>query len=211
MPRRFDLSLYLITDEALIGARDLLAVVGAAVEGGASIVQLRAPKAPVRRQIEDARALKALLKPLGIALIVNDRVDVALAADADGVHLGQDDMAARDARAVLGPERIIGLSVGSPAEFAASREDVAVADYVGIGPVRATGTKSDAGGAIGVEGFAAVRRLIDKPAVAIGGLTVDLVPALANAGADGVAVISAILKAEDPRAASRDFRAALDR
>jgi thiamine-phosphate pyrophosphorylase len=211
MPRPFDLSLYLITDEALIGARDLLAVVGAAVDGGASIVQLRAPKAPVRQQIDDARALKALLTPRNIALIINDRVDVALAADADGVHLGQDDMTARDARAVLGPDRIIGLSVGSPAEFAASQEDIAVVDYVGIGPVRATGTKSDAGSAIGVEGFGTVRRLIDKPAVAIGGLTVDLVPALAKAGADGMAVISAILRAEDPRAASREFRSALDR
>ncbi|MFS8036173.1 thiamine phosphate synthase [Xanthobacter sp. AM11] len=207
MPLPFDLSLYLVTDPRLVAARGLLATVEAAVKGGVGVVQLRDPQAHGRVLVEQARALKALLVPLGIALIINDRVDVAVAADADGVHLGQDDMAPADARALLGPGRILGLSVGSPAEFAAS--DLSGVDYLGVGPVKATGTKADAGSAIGAEGVAAIRGLTRLPLVGIGGIDAALAGEVIRAGADGVAVVSAICGAPDPQAAARALKAAI--
>ncbi|MFG1319592.1 thiamine phosphate synthase [Xanthobacter autotrophicus] len=207
MPEPFDLTLYLVTDPRLVAARGLLATVDAAVKGGATIVQLRDPDAHGRALVEQARALKALLAPLRIPLIINDRVDVAVAADADGVHLGQDDMTPADARAVLGPERILGLSVGNPAEYAAS--DLGGVDYLGVGPVKATGTKADAGGAIGAAGVAAVRALTRLPLVGIGGLATVDVSDVIRAGADGVAVVSAICAASDPEQAARALKAAV--
>lgn len=205
MPKPFDLTLYLVTDPRLVAARGLVATVDAAVKGGATIVQLRDPDAHGRALVEQARALKALLAPLNIPLIINDRVDVAVAADADGVHLGQDDMTPADARAVLGPERILGLSVGNPAEYAGS--DLSGVDYLGVGPVKATGTKVDAGGAIGAAGVAAVRALTRLPIVGIGGLATADVSEVIRAGADGVAVVSAICAAGDPEQAARALKA----
>ena len=207
MPKPFDLTLYLVTDPRLVAARGLLATVEAAVKGGATIVQLRDPDAHGRALVEQARALKAMLAPLGIPLIINDRVDVAVAADADGVHLGQDDMTPADARAVLGPQRILGLSVGNPAEYAAS--DLSGVDYLGVGPVKATGTKADAGGAIGAAGVAAVQALTRLPLVGIGGLATADVADVIRAGADGVAVVSAICAASDPEQAARALKAAV--
>ena len=207
MPQPFDLTLYLVTDPRQVAARGLAATVDAAVTGGATLVQLRDPDAHGRELVAQARALKALLAPRGIALIVNDRVDVAHAAGADGVHLGQDDLSPRAARAILGPEAIIGLSVGTPAEFAGS--DLSAVDYLGVGPVRATGTKADAGAAIGPEGVAAVRALTTRPIVGIGGIDAGLAGAVIRAGADGVAVVSAICAAPDPEAAARALKAAV--
>ncbi|GLI20826.1 thiamine-phosphate synthase [Xanthobacter flavus] len=207
MSRPFDLTLYLVTDPRLVAARGLVATVEAAVKGGATIVQLRDPDAHGRALVEQARALKALLAPLRIPLIINDRVDVAVAADADGVHLGQDDMTPADARALLGPERILGLSVGTPAEFAAS--DVGVVDYLGVGPVKATGTKKDAGAAIGTSGVTAVRALTRLPIVGIGGIDGALAAEVIRAGADGVAVVSAICAAPDPEHAARALLSAV--
>ncbi|MFG1419433.1 thiamine phosphate synthase [Xanthobacter sp. V0B-10] len=207
MAPAFDLSLYLVTDPRLTAARGLAATVAAAVKGGATLVQLRDPHAHGRALVEQARALKALLAPLGIPLIVNDRVDVAVAAEADGVHLGQDDMAPGDARALLGPGRILGLSVGSPAEYAGS--DLSGVDYLGVGPVKATGTKANAGAAIGPAGIAAVRALTRLPLVGIGGVDAVIAPDVIRAGADGVAVISAICAADDPEAAAKHLRAAV--
>jgi len=209
----FDLSLYLVIGRPALEFRDLFDVVGAAVAGGVSIVQLRDPQAPTRGLVEEARALKALLGPLDVPLIVNDRVDVALAAGADGVHLGQDDMAPSDARRLLGPDFIVGLSVGNPSEFEASRGDLSAVDYLGVGPVRATATKSDAGACIGVEGVAAIRALTSLPIVAIGGLAAGDAAPVVRAGAQGIAVVSAICGAQDPEAAARalsaEVRAAL--
>lgn len=207
MAQAFDLTLYLVTDPRLVAARGLVPVVEAAVRGGATIVQLRDPDAHGRALVEQARALKALLAPLAIPLIVNDRVDVALAAGADGVHLGQDDMSPADARALLGPGPILGLSVGSPAEHAAS--DLAGVDYLGVGPVKSTGTKADAGSAIGPQGIAAVRALTRLPLVGIGGLDAASAADVIRAGANGVAVVSAICAAPDPEAAARALRAAI--
>lgn len=207
MLQPLDLTLYLVTDPRLVAARGLLATVESAVKGGATIVQLRDPDGHGRALVEQARALKALLAPLGIPLIINDRVDVAVAAAADGVHLGQDDMAPADARGLLGPGRILGLSVGNPLEYAAS--DLGVVDYLGVGPVKATGTKADAGAAIGTAGVAAVRALTRLPMVGIGGIDAGLAAEVVRAGADGVAVVSAICAAPDPEAAARALRQAI--
>lgn len=201
--QQFDLSVYLVTDARLCGARGVVETAIAAARGGATIVQLRDPDAPTRRLVEEARALVAALAPFGVPLIINDRVDVALASGAQGVHVGQSDMAPADVRALIGPDAILGLSVGSDAELAAS--DLAPVDYVGIGPVNGTATKADAGAAIGVDGFAAFRPRIALPAVAIGGIKVDHTAAVIRAGADGVAVVSAICAAEDAKAATEDF------
>lgn len=211
MSRPFDLTLYLVTDPRLVAARGLVATVAAAVKGGATIVQLRDPDAHGRALVEQARALKALLAPLHIPLIINDRVDVAVAADADGVHLGQDDMTPADARALLGAERILGLSVGNPAEFAASNIgiDIGVVDYLGVGPVKATGTKKDAGAAIGTSGVTTVRALTRLPIVGIGGIDGALAAEVIRAGADGVAVVSAICAAPDPEHAARALLSAV--
>lgn len=200
MPSAVDYSLYLVTDPVLCRAAGLIETVTAAVSGGATIVQLRDPDADTRALMEQARALLGVLRTRGIPLIINDRADVCMAAGADGVHLGQDDMAALDARRLLGPNALIGLSVGSEAEFATSRADLDAVDYVGIGPVASTRTKDNAGQAIGVDGFAAVRRLIDKPAVAIGGVGAAHITDLAAVGADGIAVVSAICGRRDPGA-----------
>lgn len=203
----FDLTLYLVTDPRQTAARGLLATVEAAVAGGVTLVQLRDPDAHGRALVEQARALKALLAPWRIALIINDRVDVAVAAGADGVHLGQDDITPADARALLGPQKILGLSVGSPREFAAS--DLSAVDYLGVGPVKATGTKGDAGSAIGTAGIAAVRALTGVPLVGIGGIDAAITPDVVKAGADGVAVVSAICAAADPKAAAETLRRAV--
>ncbi|MDX6806867.1 thiamine phosphate synthase [Terrihabitans rhizophilus] len=200
-----DLSLYLVAGRPAC-SRSLEETVAAAVRGGVTIVQLRDPDGATRDLIADAGALLNLLRPLGIPLIINDRVDVVLATGADGVHLGQDDMTARDARTVLGPDRIIGLSVGSSGEVEGSREDLRHVDYVGIGPIRGTSTKADAGAAIGVDGFQKVLSLVDRPAVAIGGLGLGSVGPVIRAGARGVAVVSAICGADDPETAARRIR-----
>jgi thiamine-phosphate pyrophosphorylase len=204
MARPFDLSVYLVTDPRLTAQRGLVETVSQAVAGGVTIVQLRDPDAKGRALVEAARALVALLRPLGIPLIVNDRVDVALAADADGVHLGQDDMEPGPARAQLGPDRILGLSVGTPAELSIS--DLSGVDYVGVGPVRATGTKADAGSAIGLVGLADMRKRIPLPVVGIGGLDAALAADVIRAGADGVAVVSALCAAPDVTAAARHLK-----
>jgi thiamine-phosphate pyrophosphorylase len=203
MAKRFDLSVYLVTDPLLTGGRSVEDTVAAALAGGVTLVQLRDPHAKGRAMVEMARRLKALLAPAGVPLIVNDRVDVALAADADGVHVGQDDIDARAVRALIGPEKILGLSVGTAAEYERSRAALTVCDYVGVGAVFATATKPDAGGAVGLDGIAVLRRLVDLPLVAIGGLGVANTAAAVAAGADGVAVVSAIMDAADPAEAAR--------
>lgn len=209
--RPFDLALYLVTDPVIGRPRPLIDLVGAAVRGGATMVQLRDPHAHGRAFVEAARALKALLAPHGVPLLINDRVDVALAAGADGVHVGQKDIDPVDVRRLVGPDAIVGLSVGSPVEFAASEAALDAVDYLGTGPIRVTATKSDAGAAIGPEGLAAIARLTDLPIVAIGGIgAAEIAPSI-RAGARGVAVVSAIMGAADPEAAAQSLRTEVDR
>ncbi len=206
----FDLTLYLVIGSDVIQGRPLDEVVAAALRGGATLVQLREKALGDAELVEAARALKARLAPLGVPLILNDRVEVAKAAGADGVHLGQDDLDAARARAILGPDGLIGVSAGTAEE--AARVDKGVADYVGIGAVYATATKLDAGPAIGVAGLAALAStLAPLPVVAIGGIGPrEAAQVMACGAADGIAVVSAICGAQDPEAAARSLRREID-
>jgi thiamine-phosphate pyrophosphorylase len=203
MRKPLDLSVYLVTDPHLCAGLGLVETALAAVHGGASIVQLRDTQAGGRALVEQARALVAALRPLGIPLIVNDRIDVALAADADGVHVGQSDMAPADARALIGPDLILGLSAREPDEIAGA--DPAVVDYLGIGPIFSVDprTKPNAAEPLGIGGFAVRRQGTRLPVVAIGGIQEQHVAPLVAVGADGVAVVSAICGQPDPQAAAR--------
>jgi thiamine-phosphate pyrophosphorylase len=200
---RLDLSVYLVTDRTLCGARGVLDTVRDAIAGGVSIVQLRDPEAKTRVLVEEARALLALLRPAKIPFIVNDRVDVALAVDADGVHVGQSDMMAADARRLIGPRRILGLSITSEADL--DKADLAGVDYLGVGPIYATLTKPDAAPPISVGGLRAVAERTSLPIVAIGGLHAGNADEVIAAGAGGVAVVSAICGAADARVAAREL------
>jgi len=207
MPARFDLSLYLVTDPEMTARRGLLETVAAAVDGGVTIVQLRQKDGSARQMVESGRAIKALLARRGVPLIVNDRIDVAHAIGADGVHVGQDDLAPAVARAILGPNAIIGLSISAGSQL--DRIDGSV-DYVGIGPIFPTGTKLDAAPALGEAAFAALRHRIQRPAVAIGGISLANAAQAIAAGADGIAVVSAICAAADPRSATVALRTIVD-
>ncbi len=203
----FDLSLYLVTDTALAGDRSLEQIVCQAVAGGVTIVQLREKELSTGEFVERARRLKAALAPYSIPLLINDRIDVALAADADGVHIGQSDMSYEDARALLGPDKIIGLSVESLDEVTLANElDV---DYIGISPLHSTPTKTDTAQPFGIAGCAeAVNRSV-HPSVAIGGINLGNIAETMATGVDGVAVVSAIICADDPKKASADLLAAI--
>lgn len=202
------LKVYLVTDARLARGRDLIEVVSAALEGGVTAVQLREKAASTLAQVELGRALRRLTRDAGALLIVNDRVDVAAAIEADGVHLGQDDLPAEVARRILGPEAIIGGSAGNAAELAVSL--AAGVDYLGVGPIYPTASKADAGAAIGSAGLAAIRAATSLPIVGIGAVNATNVPPVIRAGADGAAVISAIISAEDVRGAARELRAAVE-
>lgn len=207
MRRSFDLSLYLVTDRALCAARGVVETVSAAIDGGVTMVQLRDKEASDAELVELARALKRAMAGSGAALMVNDRVEVALAAGVDGAHVGQTDMAADNARELLGDDAIIGLSVDTDAQ--ARAVDPAIVDYAGLGPIFATPTKPDYAEPIGSGGLARRAAMMTIPSVAIGGIGVDHVRPLIGAGAAGVAVVSAICAAADPAAAARGFAAEL--
>ena len=202
-PRAFDLGVYLITDRACCGSRSVEEVVIAAIDGGVTLVQLRDKNLDARPMLALGRRLLELLRPVGIGLIVDDRIDVAQVLDADGVHIGQQDIPYPAARRLLGPAKIIGVSVGSePEAREAARWDV---DYVGVGPVYATATKPDAGAALGPDETARLARISGHRAVAIGGIDGANAVRLFEEGLEGVAVISAICSAADPGAATRQF------
>lgn len=201
--RAFDLSVYLVTDTGLCGTRGVIETVRQSISAGATVVQLRDPVSKTRALVELARALRDVLQPAGIPLIVNDRVDVALAAEADGVHVGQADMATADVRKLIGPDPLLGLSITALADLEAS--DLTQVDYLGVGPVFATATKADAAPAMGLQGLAAVRSTSAPPIVAIGGIHAGNTADVIAAGADGVAVVSAICAATDAAAATREL------
>jgi len=200
-PRAFDLGVYLITDRACCGSRSVDEVVGAAIRGGVTLVQLRDKNVDARPMLALGRRLIDLLRPVGIGLIVNDRIDVAQVLDADGVHIGQQDIPYPEARRLLGPAKIIGVSVGSEAE--ARQAAGWDADYVGVGPVYPTATKPDAGAALGPDETARLATISGHRAVAIGGIDSANAAALYAAGLEGVAAISAICTAPDPAEATR--------
>ena len=194
------LRLVLVTDDALVDGRDLVALCTAAERGGVTAVQLRLKHANAAALAEAARALLAALT---VPLFINDRLDVALATGAAGVHLGPDDMPVSMARRITPAGFLVGASVGSAKEAPLG----AGADYWGVGPLHVTATKSDSGGAIGLEGFAAVCRLAPAgvPCVAIGGVTVEDGPLVRRAGGAGVAVVRGILGSEDVEGAARRY------
>jgi thiamine-phosphate pyrophosphorylase len=208
-----DLRLNAIVDPERSGAHDPVALARLLAQGGATLVQLRDKKSDTRLMIERARAIKAALAPLGVPFVVNDRIDVALAARADGVHVGPDDMAPADARALLGPDAIIGVSIKST--VAAEAAPVGVFDYAGVGGVFATLSKEQDNPPIGPEGLARIaavlrRRAPNVPVVGIAGIDAGNAAAVIAAGANGVAVISALSLAPDPAAAARALRAVVD-
>jgi len=204
MKRRLDFGLYLVTDRALSLPRTVAEVVSAAVEGGVTAVQLREKEASTLEYIELARHLKNILKPLGIPLIINDRVDVALAVGADGVHIGQRDMPFRDARRLMSADSIIGLSVETPEQ--ALEADKFTADYLGVSPIFSTPTKPDTTSEWGLEGLRTLRAGTSRTLIAIGGIQVANAAAVMRAGADGLAVVSAICSAVNPEEVARELR-----
>lgn len=204
--RDVDISVYVVLDASASGGRPLAEIARAAVAGGATILQYRDKHAATGAMVANTRALKAALVGSGVPLIVNDRLDVALAAAADGVHVGQDDMAVADARRLLGPVAIIGLSLNSVAEAEAA--DLPALDYVVAQCAFATGSKVDAPPPIGVGGIAAIAAAVRRrdpamPVGAISGINSDNAGTVIAAGIDGVAVISAVGAAPDPAAATR--------
>ena len=199
-----DYSLYLVTDRALARGRATAEIVRAAVAGGVTCVQLREKECGTREFIEEARAVQAGLRGTGVPLIVNDRVDVALAVGAEGVHLGQRDMAIADARRLGPPGWIVGVSAESVED--AVRAEREGADYVGASPVFATPTKADHAAPLGLDGLRRLRAAVKLPLVAIGGIHAGNARETVRAGADGLAVVSAIVAADDPRAAAEILR-----
>lgn len=204
----FDLSLYLVVGPENLRSGALTDLVAAAARGGVSLVQLRDKTAGDAALAELAGALKSLLDPHGIPLIINDRLQVALACDAAGLHVGQDDLDPVAARAGLGPDKLLGVSAGTPEEMAIV--DPALIDYVGVGPVYVTGTKADAGAAIGLEGLSDMHRRLGLPVVAIGGIGEAQASEVIATGVEGIAVVSAICSAADPEAAARRLRHAVE-
>jgi thiamine-phosphate pyrophosphorylase len=209
-----DLRLYALVDPERAGGAALADLAGRLAQGGATLVQLRDKHAPTRRLVEEARAIKAALAPLRVPLLVNDRPDVAFAADADGVHVGQDDMAPQDARALLGAKAIIGQSIKTVAQAQAAPIDVL--DYVCVGGVFATSSKDNPDPPIGIAGLVAIVRILrarapHMPVGAIAGIDATNAADVVAAGADGIAVISALSLAPDPTGAARDLRAIVDR
>lgn len=198
------LTLIAITDGLRQGAEEVVARAEAAVRGGATMVQLRLKDADARTQVEVARRLVAVLP---VPVIVNDRLDVAMAAGAAGVHVGADDLPVSAVRAAAPVDFIVGASVGNDAEVALA----AGADYVGVGPVYATGSKADAGRAIGVSEMVRLALACRIPAVAIGGITADNVAPVIESGVAGVAVIRALMGAPDPEWAAKLLRLAIGR
>jgi thiamine-phosphate pyrophosphorylase len=196
-----DLTLYVITDRRLASGRSHEEVAREAIAGGATVIQLRDKEASTKELVEIGRRLRRLTAERGVTFIVNDRVDVALAVDADGVHLGQEDMPAALARQLMGPAKVIGVSAGTVEE--AKRAEKEGANYLGVGPVYATATKPDAGEPIGVEGLSEILRAVSIPVVAIGGINEGNVEEVVATGADGVAVVSAVVGAQDIEAAAR--------
>jgi thiamine-phosphate pyrophosphorylase len=205
--RTIDPTLYLVTDRDLAGERPLDELVREALAGGATAVQLREKEVGARDFVAAGRALRQVTREAGVALIVNDRADVALAIDADGVHVGQQDLPAELARSLIGPERILGVTVGNPEE--ARRAEAADADYVGCNAAFATATKTDTGTPLGLDGLRLLVSSTDLPVVAIGGVNADNAATVRATGVAGIAVVSAIVGADDPRRAARELRRAL--
>lgn len=201
------LRLYLVTDPSLCPGPALVETVAAAVRGGVSFVQLRDKAASTQSRVESARALKSVLAGSGIPLVINDDLEAAVAADVDGVHIGQEDVTPTIARQRLGRGKIIGLSCETPEQVVSADADLV--DYLGLGTVFRTATKADHKPTIGLFGLAEMARLAQLPRVAIGGLKRDHAADVLAAGCNGIAVVSAICGQPDPQRAAKDLNHAL--
>lgn len=201
--------LYLVTDRTLCGKRSLEDVVSQALEGGVTYVQLREKDVSTRFFVEEARKIKALTTCYRVPLIINDRLDVALAVEAEGVHIGQEDMPYAAARKLMGPQSIIGLSVETWDDVVKAQElDV---NYLGVSPVFETPTKTDTKGSWGLEGLTRIKAYSRHPLVGIGGLNASNAAEAVTAGADCIAVVSAICAAPDPFKATRELHDIIQR
>jgi thiamine-phosphate pyrophosphorylase len=202
--KNLDLSLYLVTDRALSMGRSLSFVVEEAVKGGVTIVQLREKDCSSREYYHLAVQLKEILKPYRVPLIINDRLDILQAVNADGVHLGQSDLPPGIARSILGKDKIIGLSVENVQQaYEANKMDI---DYIALSPVYATPTKTDTNKPLGLEGVKNITSVTRFPSVAIGGMNIESAGDVLKNGASGIAVVSAIVTASDPYLASRELK-----
>lgn len=195
--------LYLVTDRVLCGPKDLIDVILKALQGGVACVQLREKEVSTRFFVEEAQKIKALMAPFKAPLIINDRIDVALAVGADGVHIGQADMPYAVARKLMGKRAIIGLSVETWEDV--ERAQYLDVDYLGVSPVFETPTKTDTKGSWGLEGLSKIKAYSRHPLVAIGGLNASNAADAVRAGADCIAVVSAICSAFDPLEAAREL------
>ncbi len=198
-----DYSLYLVTDRNLTLGRDLLDIIEEAILGGTTMIQLREKESSSRNFYELGLKVKEITAKYKIPLIINDRLDIALALEADGLHIGQSDLPYSVARKILGHDAIIGLSVESLQD--AIDADSLDVDYLGISPVFSTNTKIDTAKPLGIEGIRDIHRISRHKLIAIGGVNLDNAHAIIEAGADGLAVVSAISSAESPRKASEDL------
>lgn len=210
MQNKLDLSVYVITDRQLARGRSHSKVAIEAIAGGATCIQLREkdPSVTTRELFDMAAEFRVLTKEKGVALIINDRLDIALAVGADGVHLGQDDLPLGRARRFLPPGMILGASAGDPRQ--ARKAQAEGASYLGAGAIFGTTTKADAGKPIGPTGLAAVCRSVEIPVVGIGGIDAGNAPAVIAAGAAGVAVISSVVGAKDIAAATKKIALAVN-
>jgi len=204
----FDLSLYLVIGPDATAGRDVTSVAQAAVRGGATMVQLRY-KSGASEIMQSAREVIEVLRPTGVPVIINDRIDLARALGAQGVHLGQDDASPEDARRTLGEEAIVGLSITDASQLGSV--DPSVVDYLGVGPIFPTGSKADAAPPLGIDALWRIASAVRLPVAAIGGITEDNAADVIRAGVDGIAVISAICAADDPEEAARALVGRIDR
>lgn len=204
MKPHINYSLYLVTDEVERCRYGLVETVRRAVEGGVTLVQYRSEKLTHEEQKAQVLPLQQYLRSVGVPLIINDNVALAVEIDAEGIHIGQDDMPVAEARALIGPDKILGLTVTTAEQMAAVNTELV--DYIGCGPVFPTITKEDAPPPMGIEGWAELAKLSPLPIVAIGGLNAERTAAIRATGlAAGVAVVSAICAAENPTAAAQQL------
>lgn len=207
--KSFDLSLYLVTDRSLHLRRSLEYVVSEAAKGGVTMVQLREKDCSTLEFYQQAILLKECLRPYNIPLIINDRLDIALACDAEGLHIGQSDMPYVIARKLLGKDKIIGLSVECLQDaIDANKLDV---DYIGISPVFRTSTKTDTAPALGLSGIREIVKISKHPTVGIGGINQTNAADIIEAGAGGISVVSAIMSATDPKESALELRSIIQK
>lgn len=204
MKKSLDLSLYLVTDPQVAEGNSFLEVIENAVKGGVTLVQLREKDCSSREFYDKALAIKHLLSSYDVPLIINDRLDIALAVDADGLHIGQEDIPYDVARKILGPDKIIGLSVENKTDaLRANKLDI---DYIGISPVFSTPTKIDTAPALGLEGSRLINSISKHPSVGIGGIHIQNAASIIASGSDGISVVSAIMMAKDPFRAAQELK-----